>query len=90
MEEAVKKSKDKDLLKDWRWLTTSDHFYYMSTKSLSDGLIHNYFNPYTSPYEAFVAYMNILNDIVLRANAKIEKIKITEKPSKSVLKKGRK
>jgi alpha-amylase len=47
----------------WRRLQTSDHFYYMSTKGSADGDVHSYFSPFESPYEAFIAYMNILRDI---------------------------
>ena len=90
MEEAIKKSKDKELLQDWRWLTISDHFYYMSTKWFSDGAIHNIFNPFGSPYEAFVAYMNVLNDIILRINKASGKVKISETPSVTVFRKGQK
>jgi alpha-amylase len=50
------------LLNDWRYLQTSDHFYYMCTKWFSDGEVHKYFNPYPSPYEAFINYMNVLAD----------------------------
>lgn len=46
----------------WRRLQTSDHFYYMCTKGSSDGQVHSYFNPFESPYAAFVAYMNVLKD----------------------------
>jgi len=56
------------LLKVWRNLQTSDHFYYMSTKWFSDGNVHKYFNPYTSPYEAYINYMNVLSDFMLRTN----------------------
>lgn len=66
MESAVKKSGDEKLLQNWRKLTTSDHFYYMCTKWFNDGDVHKYFNPYDTPYEAFIAYMNILNDMSYR------------------------
>ena len=65
-EEAVKASKDPQLLEDWRKLTTSDHFYYMCTKWFNDGDVHKYFNPYDSPYEAFISFMNVLNDMAIR------------------------
>lgn len=59
-------SKDDDSIKDaWRKLQTSDHFYYMCTKWFSDGDVHKYFSPYESPYEAFINYMNVLNDFKL-------------------------
>ncbi len=66
LEGPIKESGDKKLLEDWRKLTTSDHFYYMCTKWFNDGDVHKYFNPYDSPYEAFISFMNVLNDMVLR------------------------
>ncbi|MDP3766243.1 MAG: glycoside hydrolase family 57 protein [Nanoarchaeota archaeon] len=66
METKVKNSKDKILLDNWRKLQTSDHFYYMCTKWFNDGDVHKYFNPYDSPYESFIAFMNIMNDMKLR------------------------
>lgn len=56
------------LLEDWRRLQTSDHFYYMCTKYFNDGDVHKYFSPYESPYEAFIAYMNVLQDMRLRVD----------------------
>ncbi|WP_215224210.1 glycoside hydrolase family 57 protein [Echinicola shivajiensis] len=66
LEHLVKKSKDPSIQKDWKYLQTSDHFYYMCTKFFSDGDIHAYFSPYESPYEAFINYMNVLSDFMLR------------------------
>lgn len=61
-----KKIKDKDringLYEKWRYLQTSDHFYYMSTKYWSDGDVHAYFSHYESPYDAYINYMNVLNN----------------------------
>jgi alpha-amylase len=34
----------------------------MCTKFFADGDVHKYFNPYDSPYEAYVTYMNVLAD----------------------------
>ena len=69
MTDRMSKITDEALLKDWNYLQASDHFYYMCTKFFSDGEIHKYFNPYESPYEAFINYMNVLSDIELRLNA---------------------
>lgn len=66
LEAEVKRSGDAALLEDWRKLTTSDHFYYMCTKWFSDGDVHKYFNPYESPHDAFVSYMNVIHDMKLR------------------------
>jgi len=64
IEQAVKASKDNNLIHTWRKLLTSDHFYYMCTKWFSDGDVHKYFNPYESPYDAYVIYANVLNDLI--------------------------
>ncbi len=75
LEPHVKLSKNPILIDEWRKLQTSDHFYYMCTKWFNDGDVHKYFNPYDSPYEAFITYMNILNDFRIKAN-KLSEIKI--------------
>jgi alpha-amylase len=62
---------DPELIKDWNYLQVSDHFYYMSTKFFSNGEIHSYFNPFKSPYEAFINYMNVLSDFTIRLNAAV-------------------
>ncbi len=66
LEPLIKNCSDPDILRDWEYLQTSDHFYYMCTKFFSDGDVHKYFNPYDSPYGAFINYMNVLNDFSLR------------------------
>ncbi len=70
IEDQVRQSNDPDLQRDFRRLQASDHFYYMCTKFFSDGDVHKYFNPYDTPYEAFINYMNVLSDITLRATKK--------------------
>jgi alpha-amylase len=57
---------DGSLKSAWNYLQTSDHFYYMSTKKGDDGKVHNYFSPYPSPYEAFMAYVNVITELSLR------------------------
>jgi alpha-amylase len=66
LEEKVKKCDDPQIHHDWLYLQTSDHFYYMCTKFFSDGDVHKYFNPYGTPYEAFINYMNVLSDFIIR------------------------
>jgi alpha-amylase len=68
LKEKVNKCNDNTIKKDWDYLQTSDHFYYMSTKYLSDGEVHSYFTPYNSPYDAYINYMNILSDFILKIN----------------------
>ncbi len=67
----VNKCDDPVIIKDWKYLQASDHFYYMSTKFFSDGEVHAYFNPYESPYDAYINYMNILSDFIMRLNAAV-------------------
>jgi len=69
LEKEVLASKDKSIVDDWSKLQTSDHFYYMCTKWFSDGDVHKYFNPYDTPYEAFIAYNNVLHDLRYRIEA---------------------
>lgn len=64
--EQVAESGDPDLAADFLKLQESDHFYYMCTKFFSDGAVHKYFNPYDTPYEAFINYMNVLSDFLVR------------------------
>ena len=73
LEERVVKSKDEALIADFRKLQESDHFYYMCTKFFSDGAVHKYFNPYDTPYEAFINYMNVLSDFMVRVDKATEK-----------------
>jgi alpha-amylase len=66
LEPLVSKIEDPQIQRDWRLLQTSDHFYYMCTKFFSDGDVHMYFNPYKNPYNAFINYMNVLSDFIIR------------------------
>ncbi len=61
--DRIKGSGRQDLLERARWLTTSDHLYYMSTKYFQDGDVHKYFSPYPSPEEAYIFFMNALADL---------------------------
>lgn len=73
--------KNEALLHDFDCLQASDHFYYMSTKLFSDGVVHQYFTPYDTPYEAFINYMNVLSDFIVRVEQASEKSK-TDKSKK--------
>jgi alpha-amylase len=67
-EPKVRNCTNPEILKDWLYLQTSNHFYYMCTKWFSAGEVHKYFNPYGSPYEAFINYMNVLSDFMIRVD----------------------
>ena len=83
LEKDVMASKDAHLIADYRKLQESDHFYYMCTKFFSDGAVHKYFNPYETPYEAFINYMNVLSDFVLRVEKTVKKASKAKKTTKT-------
>ena len=66
LREDVLAVNDDRINKDWKYLQASDHFYYMCTKFSSEGDVHSYFNPYSSPYDVFINYMNVLSDFQMR------------------------
>ena len=65
--ERVKHTHDAALISDWRKLTTSDHLYYMCTKYFADQVVHKYFNPYESPYDSYINFVNVLESVRTRA-----------------------
>jgi alpha-amylase len=76
LEKDIRKCRDPEIIRDWHYLQTSDHFYYMCTKFFSDGDVHKYFNPYDSPFEAFINYMNVLSDFEERVNNHLSQIRM--------------
>ena len=69
LEGLLKEKGDEQLLTDWRRLTSSDHFYYMCTKFWADGDVHKYFSPYESPYDSYINFMNVLDNVQSRVKA---------------------
>jgi len=86
IEADVFASGDAKIISDWRRLQTSDHFYYMCTKWFADGDVHKYFNPYETPYEAFIAYNNVLHDIRMRIERR-KSGRVSSKKKTAVVKK---
>ncbi|MBQ8916464.1 MAG: alpha-amylase, partial [Alistipes sp.] len=72
LKEKIAKLKSADFDYVWNFMQTSDHFYYMATKWLSDGDVHSYFNPYDSAYDAFINYMNVLSDFQIEVEKALE------------------
>jgi len=68
LEKEIKSTKDEKIIGDWRKLQTSDHFYYMCTKYFADGDVHKYFNPYDSPYDSYINFMNVLDHLHKRCS----------------------
>ena len=66
LEAAVHATNSPECLDVWRRLQTSDHLYYLSSKVLNDGDVHQYFNPYGTVVEAFVRLHTALYDLKRR------------------------
>lgn len=62
LEPFVKKTKDPEILRIWKHLLTSDHYYYMCTKWLGDGDVHSYFSVHSTPFDAAVNFMAVVMD----------------------------
>jgi len=78
LSEKIRNIVDPSIERDWQYLQTADHFYYMCTKWFSDGTVHKYFNPYPSPYEAFINYMNVISDFTLRVDEFLQKPQVVK------------
>ena len=84
LEKDLVKLGDENLLSVWHKLLTSDHYYYMCTKWFSDGDVHKYFNPYDTPFDAYIVFMNVLNDLKETVKQRLkEKRKRTVKQKKT-------
>jgi alpha-amylase len=44
----------------------------MCTKWFADGDVHKYFSPYATPYDAFIAFMNVVEDLAQRVSGQPE------------------
>ena len=62
----MQKCDDPAMGKDWDYLQDCDHFYYMSARFFDNAEVSKFHNPYDSPYDAFINYMNVLSDFKLR------------------------
>jgi alpha-amylase len=71
----ISRCTNSQLLKDWSYLQCCDHFYYMSHSFFIPAEVDPRHNPYKTPYEAFINYMNVLNDFTLRLNANLSEKK---------------
>jgi alpha-amylase len=87
MEKDIMASNDAELIEDWRRLTTSDHLYYMCTKHWSDGDVHKYFSPYNSPYDAFINFINVLENMKSRLSKDQDAISRIVQPDYAIIRK---
>lgn len=57
-----------ELWSDFGHLQESENFYYMNTKFFGANGSFSKRSPYDTPYEAFINYMNVLSDFIIRVN----------------------
>ena len=77
----VRKVNAPDLTHDFERLQTSDHFRYISTKWFADFLSDRP-NPFNSPYDAYITYMNVLANFEMRLTAAEETLAATRAATK--------
>lgn len=63
---------DSGIKRDWLYLQSSDHFYYMCTAQISPSVQAPDLSPYESSFFAFINFMNVLSDIRMRAETILE------------------
>ncbi|MEG1556475.1 MAG: glycoside hydrolase family 57 protein [Bacteroidales bacterium] len=79
LEELYHQSQNETAKLNWLRLQAADHFNFMSNKWFEHKSVKRNFEVYPSPYQAFINYMNVLNDI------KIELATGHKHPSKEIL-----
>lgn len=70
LEESYNSSTNEEAKLAWLRLQGADHFNFMSSKWLGHRFVKRNFEVYPSPYQAFINYMNVLNDIKLQLESK--------------------
>lgn len=63
LEREIKTSGNAELLDGWRRLQSSDHFFHMCTRCFAESEVHKYFNAYESPYDSYINFMNVLDNL---------------------------
>lgn len=73
MEPLIRRTGDPHYLDCWRRMMTSDHLYYLASKSMSDADVHKYFSAYGSLFEGFASLYTAVMDIQHRAQQLVER-----------------
>jgi len=79
LEKLVRKSKNQDLLIDWRYLQTSNHFHLMDENHPTYSGLYKKNDIFKSKYDTYINFMNILEDFKRRLKAEIKKTKPSKK-----------
>jgi len=77
LESIIKHNNNRHLLRLWRLLQQSDHLYYMCTKWWSDGDVHKYFSPFSTPHDGFINIVSGISEIKVRMAKEIGRVEAT-------------
>ncbi len=80
----IKKLNNEELSAAYTKLQDSSNLYYMSSKHFGEDVKLGHRNPYDSPYEAFINYMNVISDITERV--KLMKAEVSTSKRRKIVK----
>ena len=84
LKDKIKLGVNATLQQIWQRLQCSDYFFFMSDGYL-DGTQQNIVtNPFGTPYNAFITYMNIIGDFERRVNLSIDNTSINQLSDKQI------
>jgi alpha-amylase len=83
LEKLVRKIDNQDLLMDWKYLQTSNHFHLMDENHPSFSGLNRKNDIFKSKYDTYINFMNILEDFHQRLKAEVKKVKTSKKLEKS-------
>ena len=69
LEPLYLQSKNEEAKQGWLRLQNALYYNFMSTKWFPQNAVKKHFEVYPSPYQAFINYMNVLNDVKLQLNS---------------------
>jgi len=79
LEKHMENIQNPNLHFDWKYLQTSDHFHLMDENHPEYQMIEPGLSNYKSKYDAFINYMNILEDFRKRLKSEVAKSKLKKK-----------
>ncbi len=84
LKEKIKLVSNQPLQLIWQRLQCSDYFYFMSDGYLNNANQNIVSNPFGTPYNAFIVYMNIIGDLERRTDLEINNAKTDHLTDKQI------
>jgi alpha-amylase len=73
LESKVKQIDDPEFREVWRKIITSDHLHHISTKTLEDGNVHDYFSYFDHPHQGFAVITEHLMDFQQQVEERLKR-----------------